>query len=132
MSPSSAAIRRRPRILGTLFNSLFLDVLDQDARSLEVINYLLEKVPGEDAKPLRPVELFLLRPSRNLSQEAHRFEARLPGMFRFLIRGLGTTQTESPDWLSMILFDPDYLRLLMEIGEEDAEVRRDDFAARLG
>ncbi len=120
------------QILGTLFNSLFLDVLDQDARSLEVINYLLEKVPGEDAKPLRPVELFLLRPSRNLSQEAHRFEARLPGMFRFLIRGLGTTQTESPDWLSMILFDPDYLRLLMEIGEEDAEVRRDDFAARLG
>ncbi|MEJ2700027.1 MAG: patatin-like phospholipase family protein [Desulfuromonadales bacterium] len=101
-------------------------------RALEVINFLLEKVPREDVKPLRPVELFLLRPSRNLSQEAHRFEARLPGMFRFLTRGLGTKQTESPDWLSMVLFDPDYLNLLMRIGEEDAEARREDFAARLG
>jgi NTE family protein len=120
------------QIIGTLFNSLFLDVLDQDARNLELINYLLEKVPEEQSAALRPVELFLLRPSRNLSQEANRFEARLPGMFRFLSRGLGTKHTESPDWLSMVLFDPEYLQLLMAIGEEDAEARSGDFAARLG
>jgi NTE family protein len=52
-------------------------------------------------------------------------------MFRFLTRGLGTHETESSDWLSMMLFDPDYLELLIELGESDAESHRDEIAALL-
>jgi NTE family protein len=52
-------------------------------------------------------------------------------MFRFLTRGLGTRETESPDFLSLILFQPDYLRALMEMGERDAEARLDEIVAFL-
>jgi NTE family protein len=62
---------------------------------------------------------------------ASQFEARLPRSFRFLTRGLGTRETESPDMLSLILFQPDYLTALMEIGEEDAEARTDEIVAFL-
>ena len=48
---------------------------------------------------------------------------------RFLSRGLGTRDTNSPDLLSFILFQPDYLRALMEIGEKDALARADEVKA---
>jgi hypothetical protein len=37
-------------------------------------------------------------------------------------------EAESPDILSLALFQPDYLRTLMEIGEADAEARFDEIA----
>jgi len=47
------------------------------------------------------------------------------------MRGLGTRETRSPDWLSMLLFEPDYINHLIEIGERDAESQIDDIAALL-
>ena len=38
---------------------------------------------------------------------------------------LGTTQTHSPDFLSLILFQPDYLRTLIKVGEADAAAQSD-------
>ena len=45
------------------------------------------------------------------------------------MRGLGTKQTESPDFLSLLLFQPDYLTRLIEIGEADAEARSEEIDA---
>ena len=64
-----------------------------------------------------------LRPSRDLGRLAYEYEPQLPRAFRFLTRGLGTKQTRSPDFLSLILFQPDYLQKLIEVGEADAEAR---------
>ena len=52
--------------------------------------------------------------------------------FRFLTRGLGTRETASPDFLSLLMFEPEYLRRLIEIGEADAEARREEIAALMG
>ena len=51
---------------------------------------------------------------------AREFEPKLPRLFRYLTRGLGTTATRSPDFLSLLLFQTDYLRRLVELGESDA------------
>jgi NTE family protein len=77
------------------------------------------------------VRLLTLRPSADLGKMAGQFEADLPRSFRFLTRGLGTKETRSPDFLSLILFDQDYLRALIEMGEEDAEARVDEIEAFL-
>ena len=77
------------------------------------------------------MSLLTLRPSRDLGRLASQYEAKLPRAFRFLTRGLGTRQTRSPDFLSFILFQPDYLRALMDIGEEDAHRRGDEIEAFL-
>ena len=70
-----------------------------------------------------------MRPSVDLGRLAGRYEPRLPRVFRFLTRGLGTRATESPDFLSLILFQPDYLRALIETGERDAEMRAEEIEA---
>ena len=117
------------QVLGVLLNSVFLDLLDQDALRLERLNDLLRKLPPEDRDDLRPVELLVLRPSVDLARLANEFESQLPKTFRFLTRGLGTRQTKSPDFLSMVLFQPDYIAQLIEIGEEDAKARADEIDA---
>jgi NTE family protein len=116
------------QVAGVLMNSIFLDLLDNDAYRLERLNRLLESVPVEGRVGLEPVKLLVLRPSQDLGRLASRFEAQLPGSFRFLTRGLGTRETKSPDLLSLVLFQPDYLRTLMEIGEADADARASEVA----
>jgi NTE family protein len=114
------------QVLGVLLNSIFLDQLDQDTFRIERINALLDRLPKAERAGLRPVELMTLRPSMDLGRLANEFEPQLPGGFRFLTRGLGTRATNSPDLLSLILFQPDYLRRLIDIGEADAEAREDE------
>lgn len=111
------------QVAGVLLNSIFLDLLDHDAARLERLNDLLEHLPEEARTGLRPVELLTLRPSQDLGRLAGSFEADLPASFRFMTRGLGTKETKSPDFLSLVLFQPDYLRALIEIGESDARER---------
>jgi NTE family protein len=74
----------------------------------------------------------ILRPSQDLGREARDFEIGLPPAFRFLVRGLGTRETISPDVLSFLLFDPGYIRLLIEMGERDTEARIGEIEGLLG
>ena len=111
------------QVAGVLLNSIFLDLLDNDAIELERLNALLEELPPQLWHGMRPLRLLILRPSVDLGQLAQQFEPRLPRAFRFLSRGLGTRQTTSPDLLSFVLFQPDYLRALLEIGERDGLAR---------
>ncbi len=111
------------QVIGSMMNSIFLDLLDQDAWRVETMNRVLRKVRSEDRGELRVVRLMTLRPSSDLGRLAQRFESRLPPVFKFLMRGLGTRETESPDVLSFLLFEPGYLRTLLEIGERDGEAR---------
>jgi NTE family protein len=114
------------QVMGVLMNSIFLDLLDHDAMRLQRLNRLLAQLPEAEREGLTPVRLLTIRPSRDLGRLAGAYEAKLPRAFRFLTRGLGTKQTRSPDALSLILFQPDYLRTLMDIGEADGEARADE------
>jgi NTE family protein len=111
------------QVMGSIMNSVFLDLIDQDALRLERLNRLLERLPEGEREGLRSIKLLILKPSVDLGRLANEFEPQLPKTFRFLMRGLGTKQTESPDFLSLLLFQPDYLSRLIEIGEADAEAQ---------
>ena len=76
--------------------------------------------------------MLVIRPSRDLGRLARDFEPRLPGALRFLTRGLGTRRTASPDFLSLLMFQHDYVKALIELGEGDAEVQRDRISDFLG
>jgi NTE family protein len=116
------------QIFGDVMSAIFLDQFDGDALRLERINQLLTDTPPEKRGKLRPVELLLLRPSRDLGRLANEYEARLPRTFRFLTRGLGTRETRSNDLISLVMFQHDYLERLLSLGEQDAAAR----AAEIG
>ena len=120
------------QVAGVIMNSIFLDLLDNDGVELERLNSLLGSLPPERWQGLRPLRLLILRPSVDLGRLAHDYEPQLPRGFRFLSRGLGTREIDSPDMLSFILFQPDYLGTLMEIGERDGLARADEIRAFIG
>lgn len=119
------------RVAGVVMNSIFLDQFDGDALRLERINRLVEDLREEDRDGMRAVNLLVLRPSRDLGVLANDFEPRQPRTLRFLTRGLGTRKLRSNDLLSLIMFQPDYLARLVELGEADAEERAAEIAAFL-
>jgi NTE family protein len=114
------------QVLGTLLNAVFLDLVDQDVLRLERLNRLLEQLPPDRRDGLRLIDILVLRPSRDLGALAASFEPQLPRAFRFMTRGLGTRETRSPDLLSLLMFQPDYIATLMDLGDKDAEARADE------
>jgi NTE family protein len=128
-SPSEArepAVSGYPPIAqmaGVLLNAVFLDLFDADAISLERMNRMVALLPPADRGALHQVDLFLMRPSRDLGRMANEYEARLPSSLRFMTRGLGTKETRSNDLLSLIMFQHDYLQRLIALGEADGLAR---------
>lgn len=119
------------QIIGIMLNAIFLDALEQDATTLETINELLEgHAPGAPSR-FRPINLLLLRPSIDLAKLAANYDFASGGALRLITRGLGTDQTRSPDWLSMLLFNRDYVHTLMQLGWEDARRQEDRIDAFL-
>lgn len=119
--PSTSGYPPPAQVLGVLYNSIFLDLIDEDILHLTRMNRLIEAMEEEQRMGMRKIEIFVLRPSRDLGRLAGEFEPKLPKLFRYLTRGLGTKDTESPDFISLILFQQDYISRLIEIGEEDAD-----------
>jgi NTE family protein len=131
------------RILGVLMNAVFLDVLDRDAQTLRRVNALLDTLPPAEWDGFRPVDLLVIRPSVDLARLASGYEPRLPPSMRLALGGMGTgargngarangaDPAKSPDWLSMLLFDPDYVERLVALGEADVEARADEVRAFL-
>jgi NTE family protein len=129
--PLTAGYPPPAQVLGVLYNAVFLDLIDEDILRLRKVNHLLKHVPPAEREKMRIVDIFVLRPSRDLGKLAREFEPRLPGLFRYLTRGLGSKRTASPDLVSLILFQVDYLKRLIEIGEEDAIAQGDAIEAFL-
>jgi len=111
------------QVAGVLYNAIFLDHLDADALQLQQINRLIARLPESARDGLRDIELLLMRPSVDLGRLANEYEAELPSAFRFMTRGLGTRETRSNDMLSLMMFQRDYVRRLIELGESDAAAR---------
>ena len=129
--PDVAGYPPAAQIIGTLMNAIFLDTLDRDAVMLDRLNALLERLPQRKRDGLRPIRLLLIRPSVDLGKLAAAYEVPFRGALGLLTRGLGTGETRSPDWLSMLLFEEEYLRRLIEIGYEDARRQHDEVEAFL-
>jgi NTE family protein len=134
-SPQTVGYPPPAQVLGALYNAIFLDLIDEDIARANRVNDLLDRMPEERRLGLRRVHILVIRPSRDLGRLAGQFEARLPPFFKYVTRGLGTTETRSPDALSYILFQPDYIKALLEIGEADGEAyagRMEEFMGARG
>lgn len=124
--PDIAGYPPPAQVIGLLLDAIFLELVDQDVARMERMNEVLARVPQDQRQGMRIVELMVLRPSRDLARIAAEYEPRLPRAFRLMTRGLGTRETASPDVLSMLMFQDDYAKRLMALGESDAERRAEE------
>ena len=125
-TPSIHGYPPAAQIIGILMNAIFLDVLDHDALRLERINELLEDLPTKKHNGLRPIKLLLIRPSQDIGQLAHDIKPPFSGALRLFTSGIGSEETKSPDWMSMLLFQEEYVNRLIEIGYNDGAHQHDE------
>lgn len=121
-SPVTVPYPSPGQILGLLLHAVFLDALDADIERLERLNDLIAHVPPADEIPygLRQIALLAIQPSVDLATPASDLEVRLPFALRLLSRALGLTERAAAHFVSYLLFEPPYIRRLMEIGYDDA------------
>jgi NTE family protein len=113
------------QIMGQLINAIFLDVIDEDVTRMERMNEMIGKLDASQRNGFRPIDLFVLRPSVDLGRIAGEHEKYLPRNMKLLTRALGTRETESPDFISMLMFEPHYTTYLTEAGEKDVSAQLD-------
>ena len=119
------------QIADQLLSAIFLDDHDHDAMNLARLNELLEDLPPDKRHGLRLIDLVFIRPSEDIGRLAADYEVRLPFFLRHLLRSAGARKATNPHLLSLMMFEPGYVKRLMEIGEADGDARADDIAALL-
>ena len=113
------------QVMGIMLNATFLDAFDHDVRMANRITKLARHTPPTERDGIRPVNVLLIQPSRDIAKLADGFEVKTEGVLRMLTRGLGSGDTLSPDWLSVMLFDPDFISQVLELGYEDGRKQTD-------
>jgi NTE family protein len=120
------------QIMGQLLNAIFLDVIDEDVVRMTRLNEMIGKLEHSERDGLKPIDLLVLRPSQDLARIAAAHEKYLPRNVKLLTRALGTRETDSSDFNSMLMFIPRYTSLLIELGEHDVNARLDELRTFLG
>lgn len=120
------------QILSQLVNAVFLDAIDEDVTRMERVNDLLRKMAPHEREGLKPIELLVLRPSIDLGKLSSEYEHFLPRKLKLLVRALGSKETDSPDFISMLMFEPTFTRRIIDLGMADVSARLAEIRAFLG
>ena len=120
------------QIMSQIINAVFLDVIDEDVVRMERMNEMIRKLPPSERNGLRPIDLHVLRPSIDLGTIAGEYQHHLPLKLRGLMRALGSNETDSPDFVSLLMFEPNYMRRLIDLGEHDVASRLDELRVFFG
>jgi NTE family protein len=111
------------QVAGVMLNAIFLDSLDSDVERLRRINELI----SEGTHPeLKQVPIFMIRPSRDLGKMTTNLTSELPPILKYLLKGIGVSDTEGLDLLSYLAFDESYTKPLMELGYNDTYKMKDE------
>jgi NTE family protein len=132
---NTPAVRGYPpaaQIIGQLLNAIFLDVIDEDVVRMERLNEMIRKLPHEDRDGFKPIDLCVLRPSEDIGRLAAEYEKYLPRAMKLFMRSVGSRETDSADLVSMLMFEPRYIEVLISMGERDVASRATEIRAFLG
>lgn len=141
-------------LLGKILSSIFIDKLDYDIEQLQRINRLIDwgeavfgddfiqkinsyldenKIVGDIAnRGLKKIEVMRISPSRDIrelfSEAIHKssyLRKEFTSFEKTLLKLLDVDIESGKDFLSYILFYPEYIKMLLELGFEDAKQNHD-------
>lgn len=130
------------QIAGHTLSNIFLDALSVDIERMQRINTTLALLTPEqrEGTALRPIEALVIAPSERLDDLAARHLDALPATIRTLLRSLGVngqgeqaaSATRGAALASYLLFQKEYTRDLIALGEADTRARGDEVLAFFG
>ena len=124
-------------IAGHAMASVFHDTLMHDVEQAQRVSQTLARLPPHIAAalPYHPVQVLAIQPSQSLDEIAHKHIGALPAATRNTLKGLGALETarasagSTAALASYLLFEPDFVNALIELGERDAWARLDELEA---
>jgi NTE family protein len=127
-------------IAGHAMASVFHDTLQADVEQAQRVSETLARLPPELAArlPYRPVHVMAVQPSFSLDELARKHIGALPAPTRNTLTGLGALDTgqgaagSAAALASYLLFEPDFVNALIELGEGDAWRRKDELMGFFG
>ncbi|OAN13983.1 Patatin [Photobacterium jeanii] len=107
---------------GHLMDTIFSDTLTADLEHLERTNKLLKTLSHAQRQQnrMKVVEHIHLSPSQSFEPIAQENYCYLPPMTRALMRMIGISPRDDAAITSYILFEPSYIKALIQLGYEDA------------
>ncbi|MDO6544844.1 patatin-like phospholipase family protein [Photobacterium sanguinicancri] len=107
---------------GHLMDTIFSDTLTADLEHLDRTNRLLQTLPttARENLNMKVVEHIHLFPSQSFEPLAQDNYCYLPPMTRALMRMIGISPQDDAAITSYILFEPGYIKSLIQLGYEDA------------
>jgi NTE family protein len=120
------------QIAGHAMSNIFLDALAVDIERMRRINHTLSLLPRETQSrtALRPIDVLVIAPSQRLDDLAAQHQQALPAPVRAMLRGVGAGRAEQNTGgsalVSYLLFESEYTRALIALGEADTVARSDD------
>jgi NTE family protein len=118
---------------GHLMNAIFADTLSADLEHLQRLNQVAGALtpPQQQQLGLRHIDALHLRPSEPFEPLAKRFYPHMPIALRSLLKLLGINAGQDATLVSYLLFEPAYLRQLIDIGYRDAHNHQSDILSLL-
>ncbi|HEX5337031.1 MAG TPA: patatin-like phospholipase family protein [Gallionella sp.] len=116
------------QIAGHALDSIFLDSMEVDLERVQRFNRMIAEMPLEmhERLDLRHVDVLSIFPSQPLDKIAQRYASKLPWTIRVLLRLVGATNSSGATLLSYLLSESEYCNALIELGYQDALLRRDE------
>jgi NTE family protein len=120
--------RKTPRspsfgqIFGYMLDALFSDGLYSDLERLNQINDLLRHIGPVRTQHsiLKPVDLLVILPSKDISEIARAHAGSLPRTLRMLLRMMGAMNTGGSELMSYLMFQSSFTREVIALGYRDA------------
>lgn len=111
------------KVINTLIDSLMQDSIENDIEKCHLINHFLNS--GDNLLGLKLINPLLIRPRKKISEIAFKHFESLPGPIKYMVKGLGSGK-DVAELTSYILFEKDYIKELIALGENDLSEQKDE------